>query len=211
MKKFLLLSILTLFVSSAFAEVSNDTTPVNNQYVSNYQAPKSTSNSGAGICKNLMATIINIGGMAPYSAQPDNNNFWPRFNVQGGAGYIYKFITAEAMIEYMQANTNSPSEPTNYYNLVLGSARFGVVVPIQITDKVLLMPNIKGRLGGAFYIGSGFTSQFVAGAIGGLDFGFRIGNKNMFLLGFIYEYRWFINGSKNYNMGMMGGQIAITF
>lgn len=180
---------------------TNEQQPSQQQKASQAPATKNRFNS-------LNGTLITIKGHAPYSRQPEGVN-WPRFGLQLGVGYIHSYFTYEGVLEFMQSNL-LPDYP-NYLNSLQGSARIGAVLPIQIGNYFLIIPNVKGQLGGAFGLGnmSYYTTSFQASIIGGLDLGFKLGNRSV-CLGFVYEYRWYISGSSTLGVGLLGGQLAIT-
>lgn len=174
----------------------------------NKQQVPVNSTSGVGLYNGLNGTFISFKGFAPYEKQPLNNCYWPRFGVQIGAGYAQSYFTYEGVLEYMQTNIQPNNEIPEYLNSLMGSIRVGGLLPIQLGSTVLLIPNVKGQLGGVFGFNNAFSTRFQASLIGGLDFGFRFG-KNAITLGFVYEYRWFVDRTSSIGLGLIGGQLAI--
>lgn len=174
------------------------------------QQVPTNNNSGFGLYNGLNGTFISFKGFAPYEKQPLNNCYWPRFGVQVGAGYAQSYFTYEGVLEYMQTNIRYSDEMPEYLNSIMGSVRIGGMLPIQLGSTVLLIPNVKGQLGGVFGLTSSYATRFQASVIGGLDFGFRLG-KNTITLGFAYEYRWIVDNTSTLGFGLMGGQLAFIF
>lgn len=224
MEKIFFVAVMMLMAATTMSANNEDVTPSDltkqvvvkkGQPVTNSQSKKQTSkqqsvttnnSAGFGLYNGLNGTLITFRGFAPYSKQPMNNDYWPRFGIQVGAGYAHSFMTYEAVFEYMQTNIRYPDEPVEYLNSLQGSVRLGGMLPIQISNSVFLIPNIKGQLGGVFGLG-GYSTFFQAGLIGGFDFGFKLG-ANIIKLGFVYEYRWFVDRTFTTGVGMMGGQLA---
>lgn len=174
------------------------------------QQVPTNNNSGFGLYNGLNGTFISFKGFAPYEKQPLDNCYWPRFGVQVGAGYAQSYFTYEGVLEYMQTNIRYSDEMPEYLNSIMGSVRIGGMLPIQLGSTVLLIPNVKGQLGGVFGLTSSYATRFQASVIGGLDFGFRLG-KNTITLGFAYEYRWIVDNTSTLGFGLMGGQLAFIF
>ena len=225
MKKVFFVAVMMLLAATVLAN-SDDVTPsdltkqvvvtkkqpaTNSQSTnqSSEQKPVSTNqSSGFGLYNGLNGTLISFKGFAPYEKQPVDNYFWPRFGVQIGAGYAQSYFTYEGVLEYMQTNIQPNNEIPEYLNSLMGSIRVGGLLPIQLGSTVLLIPNVKGQLGGVFGFNNAFSTRFQASLIGGLDFGFRFG-KNAITLGFVYEYRWFVDRTSSIGLGLIGGQLAI--
>lgn len=178
------------------------------QQTSKQQPTSTNSSSGFGLYNGLSGTLITFKGFAPYEKQPLDNCYWPRFGIQVGAGQARSYFTYEGVLEFMQTNIRFSDETPEYLNSLMGSVRVGGMLPIQLGSTVLLIPNIKGQLGGVFSLTNAYSTRFQASLIGGLDFGFRFG-KNAITLGFVYEYRWFVDSTSSIGLGMMGGQLAI--
>lgn len=166
--------------------------------------------SNFGLYNGMSGTLLTFKGFAPYAEQPIDNCYWPRFGIQVGAGYTKSFFTYEGVIEYMQTNIRYLEETPEYLNSLMGSARIGGMLPVQLGNTVLLIPSVKGQLGGVFSLNNLYASRFQVSIIGGLDLGFRLG-KSTITLGFAYEYRWMVDNTSVLGFGLMGGQLAFIF
>jgi len=204
-KAFTLLAVIVMAVS-ALAQ-NNDTTK---------QQP-AQKQSIAGIYNGMTGTYITVRGIAPYKKMPTfdgtNEFYWPKFGVQVGAGQAIKYFTYEGVLEYMQTvhpYYDNGLSVIETINTLQGSVRAGGMLPIQIGNVFVIIPNVKGLLGGSFSLYGGFTTRFQAGVSGGVDFGFKLGGNKMVTLGIVYEYRWFVNRSTTLGCDFLGGQFGIV-
>lgn len=227
MEKIFVIAVMMLMAATSMSANNNDVKPgdltkqvvVNKKQSANSSQSKSQDNkqqvpvnstSGVGLYNGLNGTFISFKGFAPYEKQPIENCYWPRFGIQVGAGYAQSYFTYEGVLEYMQTNIRFSDEKPEYLNSLLGSVRIGGMLPVQLGSTVLLIPTVKGQLGGVFCLTSSYATRFQASVIGGLDFGFRLG-KNTITLGFAYEYRWIVDNTSTLGFGLMGGQLAFIF
>lgn len=212
-KAFSLFTLLMIAVSATFAQTEATESGLTKQVVVTRQQPVQKT-STVGLYNGMMGTYITFRGHAPYRPipQPDGMNEveWPRFGFQIGAGQAYSFFTYEGVLEYMQTTYLDPNGSLiGYPNSLQGSARIGAMLPVQLGNTFVLIPNVKGLLGGNFSFYGGITSRFTAGLMCGLDFGFRLGGNKMITLGFVYEYRWYVYSMNTFGIDFLGGQLGI--
>jgi len=174
--------------------------------------------STVGLYKAMRGTYITFRGHAPYKEMPafdgTNSIYWPKFGLQISAGQALSFFTYEGVLEYQQTmhpyyDITTKGTVIENINSLQGSIRIGAMLPIQLGNRLVLIPNVKCPLGGNFSFYSGWSSQFTVGVIGGLDFGIRLGGSKMVTLGFVYEYRWYVNRSTTFGIDFLGGQLGI--
>ena len=167
-------------------------------------ASNATDAYGAGLTNRLVGTMVQLRVLTPVTKpiSPECG-----IGAQIAAGYIKKFMSYETILEYLQYQR---------YNEVGINFRVGGQLPFQLSPHVLIMPNIKGVFGmNISFDSNDVGSHFNVAGIGGVDFIFRLGNlDNYLMLGVSYEHKVFVPVFKKReigNLGYIGTHIGFIF
>lgn len=167
-------------------------------------ASNATDAYGAGLTNRLVGTLVQLRVLTPVTKpiSPECG-----IGAQIAAGYIKKFMSYETILEYLQYQR---------YNEVGINFRVGGQLPFQLSPHVLIMPNIKGVFGmNISFDSNDVGSHFNVAGIGGVDFIFRLGNlDNYLMLGVSYEHKVFVPVFKKReigNLGYIGTHIGFIF
>lgn len=161
-----------------------------------------------GIPKKTKGTIIQLGAAFPVAgnAKPDKG-----IGARFVSGYYRRFMTYELLFEY-----NRMLE----YNLIGLGFRLGGLLPIQLSQHVLLAPNIKFEIGADLTVGEAspdYPSSFFFGGVCGVEALFRLGRtKDYMTIGVDYEHRGFLSHFNKSikpldNMGYVNAHIGFIF
>lgn len=159
---------------------------------------------GIGLTDRLVGPMMQLRILTPVT-KPISPEYG--IGAQIAAGGIKKFISYESILEYLQYH-NSNEVGINF--------RVGGLLPFQLSPHVLIMPNIKGALGmNISFNSSDISAHFKVAGIGGVDFIFRLGNIDKYLmLGVSYEHKLFIPIFKTTeigNLGYIGTHVGFIF
>lgn len=141
------------------------------------------STSGRRI-EDLYGTTIDFKFLFPYSYRYADASF------NFALGYIFKYISLEAVLEISRL---MPREAALYdyrsANFVGVGLRIGGLVPIRMTEKLLLVPNVKLQLG--YQTAVEYQAQYYnISGMAGLDLFVRLNPRHdYFFVGVGYEHK----------------------